>query len=132
MTRTEYLAQWPWIDPTNVDGVSKIDGGRHIAVSVGSTHKSIDFMEPDHSKDLDHVDGLDWELFTASHEGTINGVDYIWGMYVEGIGAFNVQVVKAHTRDLTDAERAAWSKKTLGMYGSHSGKLSYTFPSGVK
>lgn len=137
MTRNEYTTQFPWIDPTKgypdstlIDGVGKID--RHIAVSIGSSHKSIGFMEPIHSDDLEHVDGLDWELFHASLEGTIDGVDYLWGMYVEGIGAFNIQVVKSHTRDLTDTERAAWSKKPLGMYGSHFGNLSYTLPSGVK
>ncbi len=89
-------------------------------------------MEPINSNDIEKVDGKDWELFSVSHEGEIDGVKYYWGMYVEGIGAFDVQVVQEHCRELSEAEREAWAKKRLGMYGSHSGKLSYTLPSGVQ
>lgn len=70
MNRTDYLAQYPWIDPERAEGVRKIDGGKHIAVSIGSTHKSIEFMEPILSNDLERVADLDWELFTASHTDT--------------------------------------------------------------
>lgn len=142
LVREEYLARWKWIDPTKgypdstliggVERVTPIDETKHIAVSLGATHKALEYIEPIHSKDLERVDGLDWELFTAWYEGSINGVDYYWGMFVEGIGAINVMVVKAHTREITDTEREAWANKTLGMYGSHSGNLSYTMPSGVK
>src|SRR6478735_10577978 len=139
LVREEYLARWKWIDPTKgypdstlIEGVTPLAETTHIAVCIGATHKSLNYIEPIHSRDLERVAGLEWELFNAYYEGTINGVDYYWGMFVEGIGAFNVMVVKAHTREITDAERDAWSKKTLGMYGSHSGELSYTMPSGVK
>ena len=54
------------------------------------------------------------------------GRAWVWGMFVEGIGAFNVMVAAEHVRDLTDAERAYYSGRTMGMYGSHSGNLSYT------
>lgn len=128
MTESEYLTLYPWTDPTTKDDVRKIKGEWHIAVSVGSTHKAALFMAPIHSRDLDHVDGLDWELFHVALEDDT----YFWGSFVEGMGMFNVQVVKTHTRDLTAIEREIWSKKTLGMYGMNSGKLSYTLPSGVK
>ena len=111
-------------------GITKVLPVRHIAVSVGAAHQLMN-MKPVHSEGLENFDGLDWELFTVNYEGTIDGVNYYWGMFVEGVGAFNVMVVKEFTRELTQKERDTWSKKTLGMYGSHSGKYSYSFPSGV-
>lgn len=112
----------PWI--------TKVSPARHIAVSVGAVHQLM-HMKPIHSEGLERVNDLDWELFTVNYEGNIEGINYCWGMFVEGIGFFNVMVVKEFTRELTEQERKDWSKKTLGMYGSHSGELSYTFPSGV-
>jgi len=111
-------------------GITKVPPTKHIAVSVGAVHQLM-HMKPIHSDGLENINNLDWELFTVSYEGVIEGVNYYWGMFVEGIGAFNVMVVKEFTRELTQQERDTWSKKTLGMYGSHSGKLSYTFSSGV-
>lgn len=133
MTREEFLLKYPWIDPTVVskteklkEGITKID--KHIAVRTGSAHKGLEYIKPIHSIHLEHVDGHDWEIFRADKESD----KYYWGMYVEGIGAFNVMVPKEFTRELLPAERTAWSKMTPGMYGSHSLNLSYTFPSGVK
>lgn len=80
---------------------------------------------------LDKVDDVDWDLFHVNYVGNIEGVTYYWGMFVLGLGAFNVMVPVAWTRDLLPHEREAWSKRVLGMYGSHSGNLSYTLQSGV-
>lgn len=139
MNREEYLTKYPLHSPvqeingklTPIVGVTKLDKTKTILVSEGAAHKAIQFFEIINSDDIERVNDKDWELFTASYEGEIDGVKYYWGMFVEGIGAFNVQVVQEHCRDLTPEERAKWSKKTLGMYGSHSGKLSYTIPSPV-
>ncbi len=138
MTKEEYLETFPWIDPTKGypsdelrPGVSRFKP-IHLAVSVGASHKTLPYMQPMHSAHLEHVDGKDWELINVYYVGIINGVKYYWGGFVEGLGFFNVMFVADHTRALTPAEREAWSKVTLGMYGSHSGKLSYTLPSGVE
>ena len=140
MTKEEYLAAYPWISPTieyrnkfiPIEGVHKVEEHKHVLVSTGATHKTIDFFNPINSNDIEKIDGKDWELFSVSHEGEIDGVKYYWGMFVEGLGWFNVQVVQEHCRELLPQEREVWSKKTLGMYGSHSGNLSYTLPSGIK
>ena len=89
-------------------------------------------MEAIHSEGLDHVEGRDWEMFRVSSEGTVAGHPYVWGVFVEGMGLFNVMVETRNTRELLDHERKVWSRKILGMYGSHTGNLSYTFPSGVE
>lgn len=137
MNEQEYLARWKWIDPTKgypddtlIPGVKKVTY-RHVAASIGATHKSVDFMEPRHEDGLERIDDLDWRIFGVSLEGTVDGVEYVWGMFVLGMGMFHVQIVKEHTRELTETERDAWSKKTLSMVGSHTGKTSYTMPSGV-
>lgn len=108
-----------------------VEHSEHYAVR-GSCHKLLEHMESIHSEHLERVDGHEWELFHASHRGTIDGVEYLWGGFVEGLGMFHVMVPVELSRPLLPAEREAWSKVTLGMYGSHSGTLSYRMPSGVK
>lgn len=112
-----------------IEGVEKHDA--HYAVRTEAQHKMMQ-LTLIHSKHFEKVDGHDWELFHASHRGTVDGREFIWGMFVEGMGMFNVMVPVDHTRELTAAEREAWSKVTLGMYGSHTDKLSYTTSSGVE
>lgn len=136
MNETEFKERFPWIDPL-VD-LSKMkyradvkEHDQHYATR-GSCHKIMAYMQPFHSAHLERTDGHDWELFRASHRGTIDGVEYLWGMFVEGLGLFNVMVPVELSRSLTATEREAWSKVRLGMYGSHSGNLSYTLDSGVK
>lgn len=64
-----------------------------------------------------------WELATISRQSS----DCFWGMFVEGLGLFNCMFPKENVRELTEVEKKAWSGKRLGIYGSHSGKLSYCF-----
>jgi hypothetical protein len=135
MTEAEFRAKFPHINPiidlnsmTYRPDVEKHD--QHYATR-GACHKMMAYMEPIHSKGLERTDGHSWELFRSSHRGTIDGVEYLWGMFVEGLGMFNVMVPMELARPLTQEERETWSKVTLGMYGSHSGKLSYTMGSGV-
>lgn len=128
--------KFPWIDPVKrqgptcgdrdlLDGLFKDPG--YVAVRTYATHKSIKIFTPIHSQHLEHTEGCDWELFSLCYRGSVDGVDYVWGEYVEGMGAFHVMVPAQFTRELTAAEREAWSGQTMGMYGSHSGKLSYSF-----
>lgn len=136
MTKEEFVSRFPWIDPMlDMDRLTyrpEVQKHNEHYATRGACHKIFTYMEPIHSKHLEKTDGHDWELFHASHRGTIDGVEYLWGMFVEGMGFFNVMVPVELSRPLTDAEREAWSKVTLGMYGSHSGNLSYTLPSGVQ
>jgi hypothetical protein len=145
MTREEFIHRFPWVDPTvgkegadpmrrNSDLDLKpcvVEKQGHVAVCTGSVHKGLGYIRPSPSAHLDRVANLDWELFSVSSIGVIDGQTYLWGMYVEGIGAFNVMVPKEFTRELLPHEREAWSKQRMGMYGSHSDKFSYTTGSGV-
>jgi hypothetical protein len=137
MTREEWIIANPWIDPTLgyrndtlLPGITK--RYHHVAVHTAGSHKSMPFMEVCHSNHLDHVDDRDWKLFAINYEGSVGGRDYVWGMFVCGIGAFNVMVPLENVRELLPHEREAWSKQTLGMYSGFGGDLSYTLPSGVK
>ena len=120
MTKEEYAEKFPWIDPATRNTVENTN---YIAIKHGGAHKAIDWMTAIHSSGLEKIDGHDWELFHASCEDD----EYIWGMFVEGIGAFNVMIPKEFVRELTDAERALWSGRKMVMVGSHSGKPSYGF-----
>ena len=136
MSKEEFLERFPWIDPMADLGRMKYRAevkvhNEHYATR-GACHKIMSYMKPIQSKHLDRTDDHEWELFHASHRGTIDGVEYLWGMFVEGLGMFNVMVPVELSRPLTASEREAWSKVRLGMYGAHTGNLSYTFDSGVK
>jgi hypothetical protein len=135
MNEDEFVQRFPWIDPMlNMDKlVYRPEIQKHVEHYAvrGACHKLMSYLGGIHSAHLERIDDHDWELFHASHRGTIDGVDYLWGMFVEGLGLFNVMVPFELARPLTTAEREAWSKVQLGMYGSHSGNLSYTFQSGV-
>jgi len=136
MNKLEFTERFKWIDPmldmnTLTYRPEVQPHSEHYAVRA-ACHKIMEFMDGIHSKHFEKVDGHDWELFHASHRGTIDGVEYLWGMFVEGMGLFNVMVPVELSRPLLPAEREAWSKMTLGMYGSHSGKHSFNFHSGVK
>lgn len=129
----EARAQFRWIDPTLgypndtlIDGVRKLEKARYVAVRGAGAHKSMAWMEACHSSGLERVDGFDWELFTADKEGEADGRSWLWGMFVEGIGAFNVMVPAEWVRDLTDAERDYYSGRRMGMYSGIGGPLSYT------
>lgn len=135
MVEEEFIKRFPWVDPTTGDMTTyrkEVQPHNEHYATRGSAHKLFEHMAPIHSAHLEKTDGYDWELFHASHRGTIDGIEYLWGMFVEGLGFFNVMVPLELSRPLTASEREAWSKVQLGMYGSHSGKLSYTLGSGVK
>lgn len=124
MTEEETVPKFPWIDPEN-HPVNK--DNHYYAVKNETSHKSVAIIKPLHSKGLEKIDDFDWELFHSSHRGTVNNVEYIWGSFVEGIGMFNVMVAMENARRLTPQEIETFSNKRYGMYGSHSGNLSYTF-----
>ena len=135
MNEAQFKITHRWIDPTLgypsqelIPGVKKLAKARHMAVRTGAAHKLLPWLKPCHSAHLVRVDGHEWEIFRADKENEV----YFWGMFVEGLGAFDVMFPKAFCRELLPEEREAWSKVVLGMYGSHSGKLSYTTPSGVR
>ena len=135
--RRAYVRRFPWVDPTRgypndtlIAGVVALERSVPVAVSVGASHKSIDYMRPYHTKGLRRLKGRDWRLFNATHYGDVDGVRRAWGMFAEGIGAFHVMVVAAHCRELTDAEVAHFEKTRFAMVGLHTGKPSYRFPAG--
>lgn len=118
---------YPWVDYSSYkysEDYAKCN--KYIAVRNEAAHKSIAFMKPIHSKGLEHIDGDDWELFHSDFTVKRDGKLFYYGMFVEGIGAINVMVAEENMRDLTPEEKKTFSGKTYGMYGSHSGNLSYT------
>jgi hypothetical protein len=131
--KEEMAARFPWIDPTLGypdstlrEGVEKVES-RVFAFKIGVAHKAIPWMTPCHEKGMEKIDGFDWEPVHINLKGTIDGQDYFWGMPVLGLGLMNVMVPAAHLRPFTDKEKKFWSGRKLGMFGSHSGDLSYTF-----
>ena len=137
--RFAYANRYPWVDPTlgypsnePVPGVTKLERCVPIAVSIGASHKSLDYMEAYHTKGLRRLKGRAWRLFNATHYGDVDGVRRVWGMFAERIGAFHVMAIAAHCRELTDSEVAYFAEASFAMVGSHTGKTSYTFPAGPK
>lgn len=139
-----FKAILPWISPTEphpteqykeqpIKGVTELKNGYtfHVGVRNGGAHKTFAHMPVYGDCKLDKVNDVDWDLFHVNFIGNVKGRTYYWGSFVLGLGAFNVMVPVEWTRDLLPHEREAWSKKVLGMYGSHSGELSYTLGSGV-
>ena len=51
--------------------------------------------------------------------------DCFYGMSIEGLGLIDCMILKSDCRAFKDSELEAWSKRRIGIYGSHSGKLSY-------
>lgn len=90
---------------------------RYVSVSGGLQHKT----GPFDAIDTSIIDG--GELFTVSHQNE----DYVWGMFVEGIGAFNMMCPIAQVRELTEDEIARVSGQRMVMVGSHTGKVSYEY-----
>ena len=50
-----------------------------------------------------------------------------YGMPLEGMGLVDCMIKKSDCRPFTEKELKFWKLRTMGMYGSSSGKLSYTF-----
>jgi hypothetical protein len=111
-------------DPTLVEGVEKIPkGGHYVAIRGDWTHKTIKDGTAIHTTHLERVDDQSWELFIAQ----LRKGDLVWGQFVEGLGLMHVMTTVPQVRELTQAERDRLSTVVVGMYGSHSGKLSYSF-----
>ena len=126
-----------WIDPTLGypnpalrEGVEQIER-QYVAVSIRGFHKLLpNGSKVGHTKGLEHVDDRDWELFVVSKRGIIDGQSFVWGMFVEGLGMVDYMIEAENVRHLSEAERKHFSGMRMGMYGSHSGNLSYTFTLG--
>jgi hypothetical protein len=97
-----------------------------VAVTGEVMHKLMNWSAI-HSNGLEHLDGKDWEVFNVSHMGEHNGITYVWGMFLEGIGAFNVMVPVKNVRNLLESEKKHWRDRPMVMVGSHTGKESYGF-----
>lgn len=110
-----------WKSPT--PEASKYVG--YVAVTGKTYHMTFN-MTAVHTEGMEHIDGKDWELFATSEHDK----DFIWGMFVEGLGAVNVMVPVEQVRHLTEAERKTFTNRKMTMYGSHSGKPSYDFSLG--
>ena len=119
-----------WLDPdTQVLYKNKQLKKKYAAVSGLAYHKLFpDGREVIHTKGLEHINNKDWELISISLESEKN----YWGMFVEGLGFFNVMFPKDQVRELTKKEIEYLKGVQFGMFGSHSGKLSYTFNLGIE
>lgn len=133
-----YLEKYPWIDPTKgypddtlIEGVVEAPQRMYVLVSQGWTHKTIIFGKPITNRDIVKVNDLDWEIFHVYLIGHVKGRTYYWGMPLEGLGLMHCQFLADHCRDFLPAERELWANRRMGMYGSHTGNLSYTMPSGI-
>lgn len=69
-----------------------------------------------------------YEIFIVDKETE----DCYYGMPLEGLGLINCMLPKKYCRPFDDEELQAWSKRRMGIYGSHSGNLSYTFEVEIK
>lgn len=120
-----------WIDPDeHKDKLIKYNG--YAAVKGQCYHKTVN-TEAIHNDSLkiEHIDGENWEVFLVSHRLDLDGQTYYYGSFLEGIGMFNVMIPKENIRELTDGERETLAKANMGMYGCHTGNLSYTYGLGV-
>ena len=113
-----------WLDPNEVQGRESVN--LHIAVTGEYGHKLMN-SEAIHSAGLEHIDGKDWEMFTAHTRGIHDGQEYLWGMFWEGLGLVDVMVNQENTRELTHDEKKFWSGRGMVMVGSHTGTESYGF-----
>lgn len=111
------------VDPENVNAAKCY---ATVAVTGEVVHKLMNWTAH-HSNNLDHIDGKDWEIFNVTHRGFHHNKQYVWGMFLEGIGAFNVMVPIENVRNLLDGERQYWNGRPMVMVGSHTGKESYGF-----
>lgn len=70
-----------------------------------------------------HIKG-DYEIIHVDKETK----DAFYGMPLEGLGLVDCMCLKSDCRSFTDKEWEYWGEEhSFGMYGSHSGNLSYTF-----
>lgn len=58
--------------------------------------------------------------------------DCFYGMPVEGFGLIDCMILKKDCRAFKEEELKAWQNATIGIYGSHSDKLSYCYKVEVK
>lgn len=118
-----------WIDPDTPERKplqKKVEGHGYVAVTGEWGHK-IMHHSVIHSNGLEKIDGKDWEMFCAHFTLEVEGKTYFYGMFVEGLGMFNVMLPAEQVRELTQDERKHWSGRGMSMVGSHTGKVGYTF-----
>ena len=70
----------------------------------------------------------DWEIMRVSKETN----EAFYGMPVEGLGLVDCMILKKDCRAFKEQELKAWRERKMGMFGSHSGKLSYCYKIEVK
>ena len=73
------------------------------------------------------IDG-EWEIMRVSKETD----DCFYGMSIEGLGLIDCMILKKDCRAFKEEELKAWQNRTIGIYGSHSDKLSYCYKVEVK
>ena len=82
-------------------------------------HKA--FKGPVNAVANDNIEG-DWEIIHISKE-TNNA---FYGMPLEGLGLLDCMCLKTDCRPFNEKELKYWNgPHTFGMYGSHTGNLSY-------
>jgi hypothetical protein len=98
----------------------------HVAVTREFVHKIMN-SQPIHSAGLEHIDSKNWEMFTAHIHGRVDGQEYLWGSFWEGLGLVNVMVKAEDSRELSEEEKKFWSGRGMVLVGSHTAKESYGF-----
>lgn len=73
-----------------------------------------------------HIEG-NYEIMVVDKETD----KYFYGMPFEGMGLVDCMIDKKDCRPFTQKELEAYKFVRMGMYGSHSGKLSYTFETSI-
>ncbi len=70
----------------------------------------------------------DWEIMKIDKETK----EAFYGMPVEGLGLVNCMILKEDCRAFKEQELNAWQNRIMGIFGSHSDKLSYCYKIEVK
>lgn len=65
----------------------------------------------------------DYEIIAVNKETE----EAFYGTPLEGLGLIDCMVLKTDCRPFTDEELEYWSEKSIGIYGSNTGRLSYTY-----
>lgn len=83
-------------------------------------HKSVGELEAIPNKNIED----DYEILIIGKETD----KAFYGMPLEGMGLIDCMALKSDCRPFTEEELKYWMKeRTFGMYGSHSGNLSYEY-----
>lgn len=96
---------------------------RGFVLCTKYVHMSVGELEaiPNHD-----IEG-DYEIMVVDKETE----KYFYGMPFEGMGLVDCMIDKKDCRPFTEKELEAYKFVRMGMYGSHSGKLSYTYNASI-